>query len=116
MKRYRLSAGLILARVEDIPDPSACVVDVEHGGARIPLIIARKGEVISVFINECPHAGYPLQRANGAILIQEGRFMVCGAHGASFTLETGACAGGPCNGDGLGRVAIRIKDGEVRIA
>jgi nitrite reductase/ring-hydroxylating ferredoxin subunit len=116
MRRERLPAGLLLARVEDLPDAGARVIEVEHDGLRTSLILARKGGAISAFINECPHAGYPLQRADGVILIQEGRFMVCGAHGASFKLENGACAGGPCNGDGLERVAIKIKHGEVRTA
>jgi nitrite reductase/ring-hydroxylating ferredoxin subunit len=45
--------------------------------------------------------------------VQEGRYLVCGAHGASFALEDGACAGGPCNGDGLERIAVTVRDGVV---
>jgi nitrite reductase/ring-hydroxylating ferredoxin subunit len=39
--------------------------------------------------------------------------MVCGAHGASFALDDGACAGGPCNGDPLERIDIEVRDGSV---
>jgi nitrite reductase/ring-hydroxylating ferredoxin subunit len=46
-------------------------------------------------------------------VVQEGRFIVCATHGASYTLEDGACAGGPCNGKPLERIAIRIRDGVV---
>jgi nitrite reductase/ring-hydroxylating ferredoxin subunit len=101
----------LLARVEDVPDGGALVVASE-GGA---LILTRRGERVFAFRNRCPHAGYPLQRADGRILVQEQRYLVCGAHGASFDLETGACAGGPCNGAPLERVAVSVV-GEDMIA
>ena len=109
----RLPRGLQLARLEALADPCAIVVDVEHAGARVSLILTRRGDRIAAFRNKCPHAGYPLQRADGRIVVQEGRYMVCGGHGASFTLDDGQCAGGPCNGDPLERVAIELNEGAV---
>ncbi len=70
---------------------------------------------VAAFRNKCPHAGYPLQRADGRILLQENRYIVCGAHSASFTLD-GQCAGGPCNGEALQRVEIAVRDGAVLTA
>lgn len=101
--------GLELARAADVPDAGALVVDA--GG--ISLILTRRGDAVHAFRNKCSHADYPLQRADGRVLVQEGRFLVCGAHGASFELESGACAGGPCNGRGLTRVSIIVRDGVV---
>jgi nitrite reductase/ring-hydroxylating ferredoxin subunit len=96
-----------LARVDDVPDGGALLT---HEGA---IILTRRGARVSAFRNRCPHAGYPLQRADGGVLVQEVRYLVCAAHGASFDMETGACAGGPCNGAGLERVAISIEDGVI---
>lgn len=107
-----LPAGLALARVDELADPCAVVVPVE-GEAFATLIVTRSGAQISAFRNRCPHAAYPLQRADGRIVVQEGRYLVCGAHGASFTLTEGSCAGGPCNGDGLERVPVIVRDGVV---
>ena len=107
-----LPRGLVLARLSDLADPCAIVVDIDHGGARCSLILTRRGDRIAAFRNRCPHAGYPLQRADGRILLQEGRYMVCGGHGASFTLD-GQCAGGPCNGEALERVRVEVQDGAV---
>ena len=98
-----------LARVEDVPEGGALLADE---GA---IILTRRGARVFAFRNRCSHAGYPLQRADGAVLVQEARFLVCGAHGASFDLETGACAGGPCNGAGLERVEIAIEDGLISV-
>jgi nitrite reductase/ring-hydroxylating ferredoxin subunit len=107
-----LPRGLVLARLEALADPCAIVVDIERDGVRWSLILTRKGERIAAFRNRCPHAGYPLQRADGRILVQENAYMVCGGHDASFTLD-GQCAGGPCNGEALERVAIAIREGAV---
>lgn len=107
-----MTPGQVLARLDDLADPCAIVVRFEdHPFASV--IVTRRGETIAAFRNKCPHAGYPLQRADGRIVVQEGRYMVCAAHGASFVLESGACAGGPCNGDGLERIAVVVRDGEV---
>ncbi len=104
-----------LVRLDALADGGAIVVDVDRAGARLSLILTRSGDRIAAFRNKCPHAGYPLQRADGRVLVQEKRYMICGAHGASFTLTDGACAGGPCNGDGLERVEIDVHNGEISL-
>lgn len=51
------------------------------------------------WLDVCPHAGQPLSSPEGALLLQEGRYLVCAAHGASFDLtQGGLCVGGPCAG------------------
>lgn len=107
-----MTPGQVLARVDDLTDPCAIIVRIE-GEPFASVIVTRRGEKIAAFRNKCPHAGYPLQRADGRIVVQEGRYLVCSGHGASFTLEDGACAGGPCNGDGLERIAVVVRDGAV---
>ncbi|QGZ96852.1 Rieske (2Fe-2S) protein [Terricaulis silvestris] len=110
-----MTPGHVLARLADLADPCAIVVRFEDDPFA-SVVLTRRGDVISAFRNKCPHAGYPLQRADGRIVVQEGRYMVCAAHGASFGLEDGACAGGPCNGDGLERIAVVVSDGIVSVA
>ncbi len=108
--------GLLLAHVDALPDPGAIVVDFAEGEKRLSLIVTRRGAHVAAFFNRCPHAGYPLERPDGRMVVQEGRYLVCTAHGASFVLDDGACAGGPCNGDGLTRVAVTVRDGSVFVA
>lgn len=105
--------GLTLINTEALPDPGAVVVGLEVQGRRISVIVTRRGDRIAAFHNRCAHADYPLQRADGRILVQEGAFMVCAAHGASYRLEDGACAGGPCNGRGLLPVTVRVSESSV---
>jgi nitrite reductase/ring-hydroxylating ferredoxin subunit len=106
-------SGVALTPLQSVPDSAAIVVYAGEGDARVSLILTRQGEAVACFRNRCAHANYPLQRADGRIVVQEGRYLVCAAHGASYTLSDGACAGGPCNGDGLERIAIVVRDGVV---
>ena len=106
-----MTPGQVLARLADLADPCAIVVRSEHD-LYASVIVTRRGDAIAAFRNKCPHAGYPLQRSDGRIVVQEGRYMVCAAHGASFTFD-GACAGGPCNGDGLEPFPFEIRDGLI---
>lgn len=106
-----LPAGLKIAPLATLAD--VLVIDLEQGGKRVSLLLTRRGASVSAFLNRCPHAGYPLQRADGRVLVQERRYLVCGAHGASFDLTTGACAGGPCNGEGLTPVAVTVIGDDV---
>lgn len=105
--------GLALARLEALADPCAIVVTPDERAPFASVILTRCGDHIAAFRNTCPHAGYPLQRADGRIVVQESRYMVCGAHGASFALSDGTCAGGPCNGNPLERIEIEIREGKI---
>lgn len=116
MSVSKLPPNIALARVEEIPDADALVVYVDQPDASVGLILTRRGDAVHAFHNRCTHADYPLQRADGRVLVQEGRYLVCGAHGASYTLDDGACAGGPCNGHGLTRIPIAVRDGIVLTA
>ena len=109
----RPAPGALLARIEDIPDPGAVVRDFRTGHYYYSLLLARREGGVFAYENRCPHAGYPLERHDGRVVVQEGRFIVCTAHGASFTLSGGQCAGGPCDGEGLTPIAIEIKDGAI---
>lgn len=102
------AAGTLIARVDEIPDHGAKVVDI--GG--VSLLLTRKGGAVNAFINRCTHADYRLEDAIGRLMTQEGRYVVCHAHGASYVLDSGACAGGPCSKN-LTRVAIEVRDGAV---
>ena len=109
-----IASGVLLARASDIANPGAMVVKLDAedpSGKDIwgAVLLTRSGDEIAAFHNRCPHAGYPLQHDDGGVRVQHGRFIVCGAHGASYELKTGACAGGPCNGGALTRIAIVVR-------
>lgn len=62
--------------------------------------------------NSCPHVGVGLDYGDGDCLTEEGT-LICSMHGALFEPDTGRCIAGPCAGDQLQQVPIRIEDGQV---
>lgn len=116
MNAARPASGALIARLDDLPETGARAFDFRAGEALFSLILARRGAEVFAYENRCPHADYPLERPDGRVVMHERRFIVCTMHGASFELETGACAGGPCNGEGLTAIAVRVDGGDVRMA
>ncbi|MGE3143147.1 MAG: Rieske (2Fe-2S) protein [Hyphomonadaceae bacterium] len=112
----RPPAGALLARLDDISDPGALVRDFNAGEARYSLLLARRGDVVTAYENRCPHAGFPLERPDGRLLVQEGRYLLCAGHGASFSMADGACVAGPGSGRGLTPISISVSEGEIRMA
>jgi nitrite reductase/ring-hydroxylating ferredoxin subunit len=105
--------GAVLAAVETLPDPSARCLDFADGEARYSLILVRSQGRITAFKNRCPHARYSLEKLDGGVILQEGRFLVCAAHGASFRVADGAFCGGPGGGEGLTRLAVTLEGGRI---
>ena len=101
-----------LCALADIPEGQAIARTLTTSAGDLALILTRQGERVSAFHNECPHAGRRLDWAPGQFLIELGH-LVCAAHGAAFTLDTGSCVGGPCRGQALARFPLRVESGWV---
>jgi nitrite reductase/ring-hydroxylating ferredoxin subunit len=110
-------AAPALAALAALPDgvPAACETAV--GGAPDSLILLRRGDAVRGWLNVCPHAGRRLDWAPGKFLLSKTGQLVCAVHGASFELDAGECVAGPCRGQSLRAVAVRVDaDGMVRLA
>jgi nitrite reductase/ring-hydroxylating ferredoxin subunit len=116
----RPKPGAIIARLSDLPAEGAIAVDFAQGEAQFSLIVAVSGGVVRGFENVCPHAGFPLERPDGRVPMQEGRYLICSAHGASFDVQTGVCVAGPGSGRETGRglrpVPLRVENDRVLVA
>lgn len=105
--------GVVLAALDALADPSAQCLDFAEGEARFSLILVRSAGRVTAYENRCPHARYPLEKLDGSVILQEGRFLVCAAHAASFRASDGAFCGGPGGSEGLTRIAVAVRDGRV---
>lgn len=78
--------------------------------------VVRAGDELYAYANVCPHRRHPLDSLPGRILIDDGRLIRCGSHGALFKIETGECVFGPCFGARLMPLQLRISEsGEVYV-
>jgi len=97
-----------LCRDADLAEGDVVGVDKLQAGALHGYIVTRVDDQVHAYRNCCPHAGRRLDWAPGRFLL-DGRVMVCPAHGACFRIETGLCISGPCQGEALERVGVRIE-------
>jgi nitrite reductase/ring-hydroxylating ferredoxin subunit len=99
----------------DIPDGNAIEVEALVNLEVESLMVYRHGDEARAYFNVCPHAGRRLDYAPGRFLVRNGT-IICAAHGATFTADSGDCTAGPCRGDRLRAVPVAVHDGVVRLA
>lgn len=90
----------------------------EVRGLQRKVVIVRKGGRIFGYLDSCPHyeGGTPMAWRTDRYLNGEGTHLACHSHGALFDIETGECVLGPCLGQSLTRVALRLSAvGEVEL-
>ncbi|MBI0538952.1 Rieske (2Fe-2S) protein [Roseomonas sp. KE2513] len=103
-----------LCRLEEIPDGTARGFPPVPGGFT-SLVVLRQGETVRVYVNACPHLGIPLEPLPNRFLDGTGRYLVCSTHGARFRVEDGFCTSGPCTGDRLEAVPVRLERGVILV-
>jgi nitrite reductase/ring-hydroxylating ferredoxin subunit len=113
----RPAPGTALCGLDRIRPNSAIALYFAHGDARFSLIVARTGgDVVAAYENLCPHAHSPLERPDGRVVVQQQRYIICAAHGASFRLKDGRCVAGPGLGGALSSVPVTVMGGVVYCA
>lgn len=103
-------------RIFDLSEwPDAKTVEVEGPveGIASSIILCKVDDGYRAYLNVCPHAGRQLDWAPGQFLVTPQNLLVCAAHGAAFELGSGECVQGPCRGEALLAVPIRIEGNAV---
>ena len=102
-----------LCLLHDLPDPGSRGMTVKtHFGVLEILLVHKAGKVFG-YINRCPHTGVNLDWSPDKFLDLTNSFIQCATHGALFRIEDGVCLHGPCAGDRLKAIELRIERGTV---
>jgi nitrite reductase/ring-hydroxylating ferredoxin subunit len=110
-----LKAPLARVTLGQIVDGGAISLDVAFKAGRRSVIVTRRGEMLAAFLNQCPHARWPLDTFDGRFLMTPQGDLMCAAHSAIFDPMTGTCLGGPGAGQGLTRLTIIKNDDHFEI-
>lgn len=102
-----------LTTLDKLPDGALSECEAVLAGDAESLIVRRSGNAVRAWLNVCPHAGRRLDWAPGQFLISKDGLLVCAVHGASFELEGGNCVAGPCRGEALRAVPLRVEGDAV---
>ena len=68
------------------------------------------------YLNRCAHVGTPLDLWPNEFLTEDGREIVCATHGALYDPESGLCTAGPCAGDHLTPLPVRVEGRSVVVS
>ena len=108
-----MSCERVLCRLEDLADPGSRGFDIIRNGREQSILVVRKGAAVYGYVNRCPHAGSPLDWMPDQFLSLDQTHIQCSTHQALFVIESGDCVAGPCAGDRLESVPVRVVDGRV---
>ena len=101
----------LLCKTQDIPEGQSKGFTVE-GKA---VFAVKRDDQVFVYANSCPHLGIELEWNPDQFLDSEGYYIQCSTHGALFTVESGECVAGPCQGKRLTPAPFTIIEDEIRL-
>lgn len=108
----------VICELADIPSRQArgfVLARPDESGAEQPwpIFVVRWGRQVFAYENRCPHGGTRLDWERDQFMDGSGEHLICGKHGAVFELDTGLCYEGPCDGEQLRALPVRVEDGAV---
>ena len=80
---------------------------------RTSVFVVRYQDRIYGYVNSCPHARLPLNWRDDAFFDNDGLYLFCANHAASFDVATGVCVRGPGKGKSLTPYPVRIEGQNV---
>ena len=102
----------LLCHTDDIAEGESKSLDL---GEWHSFFAVKRDDQIHVYRNSCPHLGVELNWQEDKFLDMDGQLIQCFTHGALFTVESGECLAGPCQGEYLEKMPIEIRGGEVHL-
>ena len=103
----------LICAVDRLSDPGSYGFSVESDGERVDGFVVRRDGEYYAYRNSCPHTGSPLDWVDHQFLDIEGALIQCAVHDARFLIDTGECVLGPCPGESLESLPIRVQDGNI---
>jgi nitrite reductase/ring-hydroxylating ferredoxin subunit len=103
----------VICRLSDIEDAGARGFAIGTGDWPLRGLVVRVACEVRGYVNWCPHAGHPLNLRPHRFLSPDGTLILCSSHGAVFEKLTGYCVAGPCAGQALRSVPLKVESGFV---
>ena len=107
----RPAPGVRLCALSEIADPGSKGFRFRVDTRLFAGFVVRSGDLLAGYIDQCPHAGWPLG-FDDKYLTRAGDHILCAGHGALFSL-TGEGVTTPCLGERLSAWPVELRNGEV---
>ncbi len=115
MQNESREGGRIVARVGELPPGAVKKFWLICQKYRLDAFLVNDHGSYHAYVNRCRHMPTPLDFVRDEFLSDDGRFLQCYTHGALYEFGTGECVSGPCKGESLYRLPVRVERGEVLV-
>ncbi len=107
--------GRVIARAEEIAPGSVKKFWLICQKHRVDAFLVNHDNQFHAYVNRCRHMTTPLDFVRDQFFSEDGRHLMCYTHGALYEPATGICVEGPCKGESLYRLPVRVEQGDVLV-
>lgn len=86
-----------------------------NGSTENAALVFHYQDKVYAYLNQCPHLGLELDWLPGEVFDLENANLMCATHGARFDPQSGLCISGPCVGQTMVALKLKILDGVVYV-
>ena len=105
--------GRVIARVDDISPGSVKKFWLICQKYRLDGFLINDRGRFHAYVNRCRHIALTLDWVDNRFFTEDGRYIICANHGATYEPRSGECVWGPCAGAFLQRVPLEIAEEKV---
>jgi nitrite reductase/ring-hydroxylating ferredoxin subunit len=105
----------MVARVEEMDEGSVRKFWIICQKYRVDAFLVNEDGNFHAYVNRCRHMPTPLDFIRDQFLSEDGKYLMCYSHGALYEFATGLCVSGPCKGEALYRLPVRVDRGEILV-
>lgn len=103
----------LVARVEELAHATTKKFYLKCGGNAVEALLVSYEGNFYAYVNRCRHLSLSLDWVDNRFFTEDGRYLICANHGATYEPTTGECVWGPCFGAFLQGVPLEIAQGKV---
>jgi nitrite reductase/ring-hydroxylating ferredoxin subunit len=115
MREESREGGRVVARVDELQPGAVKKFWVICQKYRLDAFVVNDQGKFYAYVNRCRHMATPLDFMRDEFLSDDRRFLQCYTHGALYEFATGLCVSGPCKGEMLYRLPVRVDRDEVLV-
>ena len=105
----------VISQVEDLSPGSVKKFWIICQKYRVNGFLVNERGNFHAYVNRCRHMPTPLDFIRDQFVSADGKYLMCYTHGALYEFATGLCVDGPCKGQALYRLPVRVDRGEILV-
>ena len=113
IKNRRRRKGTLIGRTGELTHGSSKKFTLRCAGRTIEALLVNYEGNFFAYVNRCRHIPISMDWVDNRFFTEDGRYIICANHGATYEPRTGECVWGPCFGAFLRGVPLKIDDEKV---